>query len=66
MTITIDTWMIPLGISIVLSAWAFLMPLPQQQGDYDFGPILSGLFRVVILIIGSLLAWLLYFIIRFW
>lgn len=61
MTITIAAWMIPTGICLLLLAWAFLMPLPEGGGDYNFAPALSALFRVIIVIIASLITWLAYF-----
>ena len=66
MTIVLQTWMIPAAISVGLAAWAFLMPLPQEKGDFDFGPLLSGLFRLVVFVVGSLLSWVVYFIVHYW
>lgn len=61
MTFTLTAWMIPTAICLLLLAWAFLMPLPKVHGDYNFAPVLSMMLRLVVLTIGSLIAWLVYF-----
>ena len=61
MTVTLAAWMIPTAICLLLLAWAFLMPLPDGGGDYNFAPALSELFRMVVVVIASLIVWLAYF-----
>jgi hypothetical protein len=66
MSMTIPAWAVPLGLTIMIWSWGILMPLPDARGDYDFGPMFSGIFRGVVCIIGTLLFWLLYFMAKAW
>lgn len=61
MTLTLSAWMIPTAACLTLVAWAFLMPLPKAHGDYNFAPAISMMFRLVVLVVGCLIAWLAYF-----
>lgn len=64
MTFTITAWMIPTAICVFLLAWAFLWPLPEAHGDYNFAPVLSAMLRLAIVTVGSLIAWLIYFMVN--
>lgn len=63
-TVALGWWMLPLGISSALLAWAFLMPLPKASGDYNFAPVLSMMLRLVVVTIGTLFAWLIWALLR--
>jgi hypothetical protein len=62
MTVTIGYWAIPVLLTLITWGLAILWPMEPSRGDYDFGPAVSGLFRFVGGIIGTLVYWLVYFI----
>ena len=39
MTITLGAWAIPVAITALIIAWAFVRPLPANGGDYDLSLI---------------------------
>jgi hypothetical protein len=61
MTVTFTAIYAPIAATLLAIAWAFIMPLPARRGDYDFGAEISAMFRLVVVVIVTLLAWLIYF-----
>ena len=57
MTVTLAAWCIPLAVTLALFAWAFLTP---ERGSFDFAPV----FRLVGAVVGSLVAWLVWALVR--
>lgn len=57
MTVTLAAWCIPLAVSLALFAWALLTP---KNGRWDFAPV----FRLVGSVVGSLVAWLVWALVR--
>lgn len=65
MTITIGLWGIPLAVTLAAVAWAFLMPMPRPQGGaFDFGGMLSGFARLAAVVFVTLVAWLVWALVR--
>lgn len=62
MTIVLGYWLIPLVVTAALFLWTFLTPAVPASGSF-YIPDLAPLFRFVLSIIGSLLVWLIYFIV---
>ena len=57
MTVTLADWCIPLAVTLALFAWTFLTP---ERGSFDFAPV----FRLVGAVVGSLVAWLVWALVR--
>ncbi|MGH1574532.1 hypothetical protein ACRAWG_32650 [Methylobacterium sp. P31] len=57
MTFTFAAWCIPLLVTLTLFAWALLAP---TKGQWDFAP----LFRFAGALIGTLVAWLVWALLR--
>lgn len=55
MSITVGVWVIPLLITIGLFIWSYI--------ESDKGGYFSGFFEFIGAVIGSLVVWLIYFII---
>ncbi len=64
MTINLPAWSIPLACTVIVWAWGILAPEQPSRGDYDFGPALHAIARVVLCVVGTLLFWLVYFAAR--
>lgn len=63
MTITLSAWAIPAIVTLSVILWAILMPFPPQRGDYDFSAVFTGIFRIAAVVIVTLIAWLIYFMV---
>lgn len=61
MAMTLPFWTLPLFATVAVWAWACLMPMEPSRGDYDFGPSIRAIMRLVVGIIVTLVAWLSYF-----
>jgi hypothetical protein len=61
---TLPIWSIPLALTIAIWTWALLAPEPPSRGDYDFSGAFRGLARLAGCIIGTLLFWLVYFMVK--
>jgi hypothetical protein len=61
MTIVIGWWVLPAAITFALFLWALLTP-PKHSGDYGFD--LMPLVRMAGAIIGTLVAWLIWSLLR--
>ncbi|BCM83727.1 hypothetical protein [Methylobacterium indicum] len=57
MTVTLAAWCLPLAASLILFAWALLTP---ASGTWDFAPV----FRLAGAVVGSLVAWLVWALLR--
>lgn len=57
MTLYVSWWLLPLTITIILHCW-FLFG--RYQGSYGYAIDLVPLFRLVVALIGSLIAWLIW------
>ncbi|WP_375462966.1 hypothetical protein [uncultured Methylobacterium sp.] len=64
MTITVGLWAFPLAMTMAMIAWAILMPLPSSGGSFDIGGLLSAIFRAFVVVVGTLLAWLVWALLR--
>lgn len=65
MTITIGPWAFPILATLALMAWAFLSPMPASRGGaFDFDGLFSSLFRAAAVIVGTLVAWLVWALVR--
>lgn len=64
MTITIGTWAIPLAVTVAIWAWAVLQPSRQPTSSYDFGGAADALVRLVVALPVSLIAWLIWALLR--
>jgi hypothetical protein len=62
MTLSVPTWALSLLLTVAVWALGFLLPVAPSRGDYDFGPAFTGLFRLVICVIGTLVFWLVFFV----
>lgn len=58
---TIPAWMIPLLAMVAVWGWAILMPLPEERGSYGFTQAFSVMFRLVVAVVVTLTAWLIFF-----
>lgn len=61
MTITIPLWYGPLVVTACFWIWGIFAPWPPSQGHYDFSGFFTGIFRLATCMIGTLLAWLVFF-----
>ncbi|BAQ45912.1 MULTISPECIES: hypothetical protein [Methylobacterium] len=65
MTIHLGLWAFPILATLALLGWAFLMPMPRPQGGaYDFGGLLTAGFRAAVVLVGTLVAWLVWALVR--
>ena len=63
MTITLNSWCIPVFLTAAIWIYVELQPAAPSYGYFDFG--FDGILRGVLAIIATLLVWLLYFAARF-
>ena len=61
MNITLELWAIPLVLTSCVWSWAFLSPGPPSGGDYNFGPSIDALMKLVVATVITLFVWLVYF-----
>lgn len=61
MTITLSAWWLPFVVTLALFAWAVLKPA-ANGGDYSFD--LMPLVRVAAALVLSLMAWLVWALLR--
>lgn len=64
MTVHLGLWAFPVLATLALVAWATLMPMPRSQGAYDFGGRLTAGFRAAVVLVGTLVAWLVWALVR--
>lgn len=64
MTITLGAWAIPVTITALIIAWAFLRPLPGNGRDYDFSREAASVVRAAIVVVVTLIVWLGYFALK--
>ena len=64
MTLTLGLWALPLATTLALIAWAVLLPMPRPANSFDIGGLLSAAFRTFAVIVGTLLAWLVWALLR--
>lgn len=65
MTITIGLWAFPVLMTLALLAWAFLSPMPASRGGaFDFDGLFSSLLRATVVLVGTLVAWLVWALLR--
>ena len=64
MTITLGGWAIPVAITALFIAWAFVRPLPENGGDYDFSREAASVVRAAVVVVVTLIVWLGYFALK--
>lgn len=62
MNVTISLWAIPVALTVIIWAAAFLWPMPKRRGDYDFSGPIFAMFHLGAAVIATLVVWLIYFI----
>jgi hypothetical protein len=61
-TITLGWWALPTLVTLAVWAYAILWPIPNARGDYNFGAAFTFLARLVLAVVVTKGAWLVYFI----
>lgn len=62
MMVSFPLWLIPVVATLLLWAAVLLWPIRPSRGDYDFGPSLIALARLVGGVIATLAIWLGWFV----
>lgn len=61
--ITVPVVVIPIVITFIIWAAALFWPIESSGGSYNFGPSIVAAFHFILAIFGTLMTWLLFFII---
>jgi hypothetical protein len=65
MTITLNSWAIPVFLTVVLWIACQLWPVSQNNGGFGFSQAFDYVLHAVCGVIGTLVIWLVYFALRF-